>query len=133
MNNSRPRKTPGPDHPIILEPSTSHVVVSSGPVVVARTDRAIEMREASYPTVFYVPLDDVDLRWLRHSDDHTYCPYKGEASYFDIVDGNGTVLSAAVWYYGEPFAAVADIRNHVAFHADRVSISATAQRDRRST
>ena len=61
------------------------------------------MREASYPPVLYIPLDDVDQRLLRHSDHHTCCPYKGEASYYDIVDGDGTDLSAAVWYYDDPF------------------------------
>jgi uncharacterized protein (DUF427 family) len=122
---ARPRMTPGPDHPITLEPSSSHVVVRSGSVVIAETDRALEMREASYPTVFYVPLDDVDRRLLRHSDHHTYCPYKGEASYYDIIDGDGTDLAAAVWYYDDPFPAVAGIKGHVAFYADRVTVTAT--------
>jgi len=81
MTDSRPHKTPGPDHPITLQPSPAHVVVRSGSLVIAETDRALAMREASYPTVLYVPLDDVDQRMLRQSDHHTYCPYKGEASY----------------------------------------------------
>jgi uncharacterized protein (DUF427 family) len=118
--------TPGPDHPITLERSTSHVVVSSGEVVIAESDRALEMREATYQPVLYIPLDDVDGRLLRRSDHHTYCPYKGEASYHDVIDGNGAELTAAVWYYDEPFPAVADIRGHVAFYADRVTVTVTA-------
>jgi uncharacterized protein (DUF427 family) len=90
------------------------------------------MREASYPAVFYVPITDVDPRLLRPSDDHTYCPYKGEASYYDILDGEGTDLKAAVWYYAEPFPAVADIKDHVAFYTDRVTV-ATSRSDRRMT
>ncbi len=117
--------TPGPDHPITLERSTAHVVVSSGSVVIAETDDALEMHEASYAPVMYIPLDDVDRRHLRRSDRHTYCPYKGDASYYDIIDGSGTDLAAAVWYYDEPFPAVADIKGHVAFYADRVTISIT--------
>jgi uncharacterized protein (DUF427 family) len=117
--------TPGPDHPITLERSPLHVVVRSGSVVIADTDRALEMREASYPTVFYVPLDDVDKRLLRRSDHHTYCPYKGEASYYDIIDVESTDLTAAVWYYDEPFPSVADIKGHVAFYANRVSVTTT--------
>jgi len=101
------------------------VVVRSGPVVIAETDRALELDEAGYPTVFYVPLDDVDQRLLRPSDHHTWCPYKGEASYYDIVDGDGSDLSAAVWYYGDPFPAVAAIAGHVAFYANRVTVTAT--------
>jgi uncharacterized protein (DUF427 family) len=119
------QKTPGPDHPITLQRSSSHLVVRSGAVVIADTDRALEMREASYPIVFYVPLDDVDQRLLRRSDHHTYCPYKGQASYYDITDGDGTDLTASVWYYDDPFPAVADIKGHVAFYANRVTVTAT--------
>ncbi len=88
---------------------------------------ALEMREASYPPVLYVPLDDVDQRHLRRSRHHTWCPYKGEASYYDVVDGEGTDLDAAVWYYDDPFPAVAEIKGHVAFYSDRVTVIATPQ------
>jgi uncharacterized protein (DUF427 family) len=117
--------TPGPDHPITLGVwplgSPSAAVRS----LFAETDRALEMREASYPPVLYIPLDDVDRHLLRQSDHHTYCPYKGETSYYDIVDRNGTDLIAAVWYYDDPFPAVAEIKGHVAFYADRVTVSVT--------
>jgi len=127
MTDTRTHKTPGPDHPITVERSPCHVVIRSGSVVIAETDRALEMSEASYPAVFYVPLSDVDQRHMRRSELHTWCPYKGEASYFDIVDGeDGADLDAAVWYYDDPFPAVAEIEGHVAFYADRVTITATA-------
>jgi uncharacterized protein (DUF427 family) len=125
MIDAREHKTPGPDHPITLDRSSSHVVVRSGSTVMAETDRALEMREASYPPVLYVPLDDVDLRHLRPSEHHTWCPYKGEASYYDVLDSGRSDLTAAVWYYDEPFSAVAEIKGHVAFYPDRVSITAT--------
>src|ERR1700685_3248384 len=115
MTDTRPRLTPGPDHPISLAPSPAHVVVRSGAVVIAETDRALEMREARIPVVHYIPIEDVDPALLRRSDHHTYCPYKGEASYYDIIDGTGTDLAAAVWYYAEPFDTVDGIRGHVAF------------------
>jgi uncharacterized protein (DUF427 family) len=125
LTSARPRLTPGPDHPITLQPSPSHVVVRSGSVVIADTHRALEMREAAYPIVFYIPLDDVDQRHLRRSDHHTYCPYKGDASYYDIIDADGTDLTAAVWYYADPYTDVAGIKGHVAFYADRVTVTVT--------
>jgi uncharacterized protein (DUF427 family) len=125
MTDVRTNKTPGPDHPIALGRSPVHVVVRSGSVVIAETDRALEMREAAYPPVLYVPLGDVHQHLLRRSDHHTWCPYKGEASYYDIIDGEATDLTAAVWYYDDPFPAVADIKGHVAFYTDRVSVTAT--------
>jgi uncharacterized protein (DUF427 family) len=127
MTDARSHKTPGPDHPITLERSSAHVVVRSGSAVIAETDRALEMREASYPPVLYIPIDDVDQHQLRRSEHHTWCPYKGEASYYDIVggEGDGADLAAAVWYYDDPFPAVADIKGHVAFYTDRLMVSAT--------
>jgi uncharacterized protein (DUF427 family) len=125
MTEGRPHKTPGPDHPINLERSPCNVIVRSGSVVIAETSRALEMREASYPPGLYVPLDDVEQRLLRSSEHHTWCPYKGEASYCDIVEGEGTDLDAAVWYYDDPFPAVAEITGHMAFYPDRVTVIAT--------
>ena len=130
MTDSRPHLTPGPDHPISLQRSPARVVIRNGSVVIADSDRALEMREASYPIVFYVPLVDVDQRLLRRSDHHTYCPYKGEASYYDIMGRDGEDLTSAVWYYDDPFPAVAEIENHVAFYADRLTVSATPPESR---
>jgi uncharacterized protein (DUF427 family) len=125
MTDTRSHLTPGPDHPISLEASSSHVVVSSGTVIIAESDRALKMQEASYPAVLYVPIADVDQRLLRPSEHHTWCPYKGEAAYYDIIDGDGTDLTAAVWFYDDPFPAVADIKHHVAFYTDRVDVASS--------
>jgi uncharacterized protein (DUF427 family) len=123
MSDSRPVLEPGPDHPITIEPHRGHVTVRRGAAVIAETDWALELHEASYPAVLYVPLADVDRGLLGASDQHTYCPYKGEASYFDIVAGDGETDSGAIWYYPEPYGAVEAIRDHVAFYADRVAIT----------
>ncbi len=127
MTDTRIQIEPGPDHPITVEPFTSHVIVHSGSTVIAETDRALELREAAYPPVLYIPLEDVNPRHVRPNELHTWCPYKGEASYYDIIEsdtGTDTAdLNAAVWYYPDPFAAVAGIKDHVAFYADRVVIS----------
>jgi uncharacterized protein (DUF427 family) len=122
MSDTRPRLTPNAEHPITLGLSHTHVVVRVGSTVIAETDRALEMHEASYPPVLYVPLDDVDQSLLSTSDEHTYCPYKGEASYFDLTVGEAGSRTASVWYYEDPYPAVADIAGHVAFYPDRVSI-----------
>jgi uncharacterized protein (DUF427 family) len=125
MTDARTHLTPGPDHPITLKRSPSDVTVRRGSVVIAHTGRALEMHEASYPAVLYIPLDDVDQSHLRRSDHHTWCPYKGEASYYDFTDGDGADPTAAVWYYDDPFPAVAEIKDHVAFYPDRVTVTVT--------
>jgi uncharacterized protein (DUF427 family) len=50
---------------------------------------------------------------------HTHCPYKGDASYFTIAVG-GRTAENAVWSYEQPFPAVAEIKEHLAFYPNRV-------------
>ena len=91
--------------------------------VVADTTRALDLNEASYPTVLYLPLDDVDQSVLHPSGTGSYCPFKGEASYYSLsVDG--TEIPDVIWYYPQPYDAVGDIAGHVAFYADKVDVEA---------
>ena len=120
MSTTEPR-IPGPDHPITVEPSPTRVVVSAGDRIVADTTNALALREASYPPVMYVPIADVDRTLLTASETTSYCPYKGEASYYSITAGD-SVIEDAIWYYPDPYDAVAPIADHVAFYADRVQL-----------
>jgi uncharacterized protein (DUF427 family) len=110
---------PGPDHPISLEATGTRVTVRLGGRIIADTTNAITLREASYPAVQYIPLADVDQAVLRPSDHATYCPYKGEASYYSLEVGDD-VAPAALWFYPSPHDAVAQIKDHAAFYPDRV-------------
>jgi len=77
------------------------------------------LREAAYPPVHYIPRRDVDMALLARTAHATYCPYKGECAYYSISLG-GERSTNAVWTYEAPFAAVAAIKDHLAFYADRV-------------
>ena len=110
---------PGPDHPISLTPTGARVTVKLGSRVIADTTNAITLQEASYPAVQYIPLADVDPEVLRASDHATYCPYKGEASYYSVEVGDD-VAAAALWFYPAPHDSVAAIKDHAAFYPDRV-------------
>jgi uncharacterized protein (DUF427 family) len=112
-------KVPGPDHPITVEKNPDRVVVKVAGQVVADTREALSLQEASYPAVQYIPRKDVDLTQLERTDNETYCPYKGDASYFSIIPGGEKTVNA-VWTYENPYAPVADIRDHLAFYPDRV-------------
>src|ERR1700733_574355 len=105
---------PGPDHPITIETSSAHVVVKAGTSVVADSSNALTLHEANYPPVYYVPLADVDSELLESSDTTTYCPYKGDASYYSVRTGDDLVKDA-IWFYDEPYDAVSGIAGHVAF------------------
>ena len=121
---AREPKIPGPDHPITIEPSTEHVEVRVGDAVIADTGAALVLRESTYPPVYYVPLSDVDETVLVESATQTYCPYKGDASYYSVKGAAGDIADA-IWFYPEPYPAVGEIAGHVAFYTDRVSISVT--------
>ncbi len=115
----KPIKQPGPDHPIAIVPSQSHVVVTIGGRVIADTREALTLREASYPGVFYIPRKDVDMSLLQRTDHQTYCPYKGECAYYSVAIGGDRSVNA-VWTYEAPYDAVASIKDHLAFYPDRV-------------
>jgi uncharacterized protein (DUF427 family) len=112
-------KQPGPDHPITIEQNRARIVVSVAGKVIADTNRSLTLSEASYPPVQYIPLEDVDTSLLEATNHITYCPYKGDCNYYSIPAGGEKSVNA-VWTYRAPYAAVADIADHVAFYPDRV-------------
>ncbi|MFO1100358.1 MAG: DUF427 domain-containing protein [Xanthobacteraceae bacterium] len=111
-------RIPGPDHPITIERNPRRVVVTLGGKVIADTTDALTLREARYPPVHYIPRKDVRAT-LERSNHTTYCPYKGDASYFSIPAG-GERSRNAIWSYEAPYDAVAEIRERLAFYPDRV-------------
>lgn len=121
----RPVLQPSASHPITVTPTGRHVVVRVNGDIVAETDAALTLQEASYPAVQYIPIADVAADHLRPSDTATYCPFKGDAGYFDVQAGGETVADA-VWTYREPYPAVAQIAGHVAFYPDKADVTVDA-------
>ena len=85
----RPVLEPTASHPITVEPTGKHVTVRVNGEVVADTDEALTLQEATYPAVQYIPLRDVVAARLTPSDTETYCPFKGDASYYHVVTEGG--------------------------------------------
>lgn len=110
---------PGPDHPITVTPNPARIVVRLAGKVIADTRSALTLQEAAYPAVQYIPRQDVDMALLARTDHATYCPYKGEASYFSIPAGGDKSVNA-IWTYETPYAAVDAIKDHLAFYPSRV-------------
>ena len=121
---------PDQNHPITIDRDTDRVTARVADTVIADTTAALTLREAGYPPVHYIPVDDVVPGSLRPSSRRTYCPYKGDASYYDVVLGGGKEIADAVWTYPRPHPAMAAIANHVAFYTDRVQVTADAQPSR---
>jgi len=115
-------KIPSPDHPITIEKNPNRVVISYGGQVLADTSNALTMREAKYPAIQYIPRADVDIAKLTRTAHTTYCPFKGDCSYYSLPGGKERGINA-VWTYESPFSAVEAIRDHLAFYPDRVEIT----------
>ena len=125
---TREVRLPGPDHEITIEPSVDRVVVRIGGATIADSQTTLVLRETNYPPVRYIPLADVDESLLTRSDRSTYCPYKGDASYHSITAGDERGVNA-VWFYEQPYPAVAAIKDHVAFYSNRVDITVSQSDD----
>jgi uncharacterized protein (DUF427 family) len=121
--------TPGAQHPSsgyipsppagarsVARPHPRSAPESADPPAATRTEPAKQSRQK--------PLAPVDQTLLADSATRTYCPYKGDASYYNIVlpDGPGTDLTDAVWSYRELYDFVASIAGHIAFYTDRVEV-----------
>lgn len=117
--NRKEVKIPGPDHPITVTPSPHRVVVTAGGSVLAETRHALTLQESTYPAAQYIPREDVDMSRLTRTEHRTYCPYKGECSYYSINTG-ADMRENAVWTYENPYDAVSAIREYLAFYPSRV-------------
>lgn len=102
-----------------VRPSSCDVRVRASDTLIAATKRPRVLSETGLPNRFYVPLEDVHRELLVPSTTHTVCPYKGRASYYDILVGARRIPDAA-WYYPEPLDGVIGIRDHLCFLADGI-------------
>lgn len=107
------------EHWLDFEESPRRVRVAFGGETLADTRRAMLVREAGHVPVYYFPRDDVRMEFLSPNDRRTRCPYKGEASYWDVAAGGKTGESAA-WSYLDPKAESRDIAGYVSFYWNRM-------------
>lgn len=102
--------------PAIAEPCARHVRIEHRGAIVADTRASIRTLETSHPPSYYIPPSDVSPGLLRRSDRRSFCEWKGEAVYHDLVIG-GAVLREIAWSYPDPTRAFAMLRDHLAFYA----------------
>ena len=119
LSNGKEIKIPGPDHPITISPAEGKIRVALAGRTVAESTRALRLEEKGHPPVYYLPRNDADMSLLVRTTHYTYCPYKGDCSYYDIPIG-GSRSENAVWTYERPHEAVANIREHLAFYPSGV-------------
>jgi WS/DGAT/MGAT family acyltransferase len=116
-----PPSEPAPpaDYRVALEPHSRRVRVMWNGETIADSERALRVLETNHDPVIYFPRDDVRMDLMSRTAHHTFCPFKGDASYFSIEVG-GRTTENAVWSYEQPLEAVAELEDYVAFYRDRV-------------
>jgi len=103
-------------HRITIERGTHHVRVVHDGQVVAESGRPLLLHETGCPVRYYLPPEDVRAELLSASETHTYCPFKGTASYWSLPGA-----ADAVWAYPEPNPDVAEIKDHFCFYETDVT------------
>jgi len=110
-----------PEHRITTKPAEARIQVRFQGEVIADSRDAVQMQEplrgsTVAPIVYYLPRKDVKMEKLERSNHHTYCPFKGEASYFSLKNG----AENAVWSYEQPYDEMSAIRELLGFYPDKV-------------
>jgi len=108
-----------PDYRIDLEPNAERIRVRFAGEVVADSERTLTVHETKHDPVVYFPQQDLVACFFERTAHSSFCPFKGEASYWTIRVGEH-VSENAVWAYADPFEEVAGLAEHVAFYPDRV-------------
>ena len=105
--------------PPALEPTAKRLEVWHAGACIASTVAGFRVLETSHPPVYYFPPDDVVMEHLRAAPGRSFCEWKGQAAYFDVVVGDAVAAKAAFTYRG-PTPRFGPIDGYLAFYASRV-------------
>ena len=99
-----------------LEPTLKNIKIVFQSIVLAATNQAWRVLETSHPPVYYLPTADVQMQYLVATSDQSFCEWKGQAIYYDVVVG-GKRAAKAGWSYLQPTLRFQPIQGYVAFYA----------------
>ncbi len=102
--------------PPVVVPCEKRIVIMHRGVTIADTKNAVRTLETSHPPTYYLPPEDILMSALQPVDGSSFCEWKGNARYFDVVV-EGQLLTKAAWSYPAPTAGFEALRDHVAFYA----------------
>jgi uncharacterized protein (DUF427 family) len=107
-----------PEHKVLEKPVRGKMRAQLGADVLAESSSVIEVVEDQNPPRYYFPRSDVRMDRMVPSATRTYCPFKGEASYFSMELGDGPLPDAA-WTLESPYDEHAGLQDHVAFYSEK--------------
>ncbi len=105
--------------PPAVEATAKRISVVFNGITIADTTRAYRVLETSHPPVYYIPVSDIAMEYLSPSRGHSFCEWKGAASYYS-VRVKGVVAENAAWHYPGPVHRFSVIKDHVAFYAEKM-------------
>lgn len=120
MANPAPGYAKKPDHRVDLLPEARRVRVTLAGTVIADSGDAVRCEETGHGPVHYLPEKDVRLDLLRPTEHKTYCPFKGDCSYWTIAVDREKQAENAVWGYRAPYDEAKGLAGHYAFYPNRV-------------
>ncbi len=104
-----------------VEDSEKHVEIFFNDIMIADSSATKRVLETSSPPVYYLPLEDIEMRYLSLSDKKTMCEWKGLASYYNIKVHDKAALNAA-WYYPDPIPEYSVLKGYVAFYPQYMDV-----------
>lgn len=102
-----------------IEPTARRIRVLFAGIVIADSTRALRLLETSHPPNYYIPTSDICMEYLAPTPRHSFCEFKGTASYYTIQVGERRVEDAA-WFYPRPTAEFVALAGYVAFYPGRM-------------
>ncbi|MEH6475516.1 MAG: DUF427 domain-containing protein [Sneathiella sp.] len=113
-----------PDHKMDITPAGKGYEVSYQGKLIARSSSAMLLEEGNYQGRLYFPRLDVSEEYLTANSLSTYCPFKGDARYWNVKAGTESVENGA-WAYDTPFDESRAIEAHVCFYTEKDGFSVT--------
>ena len=111
-----------PDYAVTIVPAGKRVTVKCKGHTIAKSDRALLVQETRHADLYYLPRSDVRLELFTSTDHSTYCPFKGNASYWTL-NIEGAEEENVVWSYEDPYPEVEEIKDYMSFYTDRTEVS----------
>ncbi len=121
--NPAPGFAKHPDHEVAVHPFDGTLIVTADNIEIARSSDVLLVNETNHAPVYYIPLEDIDEKFLRDSNHVTRCPFKGKARYWNIRIGNHEIDNA-LWGYEMPYDEVLELAGMAAFVGNKVTIEA---------
>ena len=106
---------------MLIEPYHARLRATFNGETIVDSKRAMVMRETRLKPVFYFPREDVRMDLLTRTDHRTYCPFKGKASYWDLLAGLNRAENG-LWCYKAPYDEAMAIKGYVAFYQSAASV-----------